>query len=275
MSPAILLLDGLGGLAWAIKTRSRFGILMGVCAGLAFALLSAVPSRTELDIVWVLLPLTLLAGLALEYLIESLQRDGDWLSEGLHVPVVVLLWCHLYLVLGRYAAYGNRADLALAALTIALQGLLTVIFALATKVGAALRALASGTGIVLLAVEISLGWGVAQVRPSDPRELLVGESTAVEVRDLIETLSDLSWRRTGLPFALPFTWRLRPIRRWPGICVIIRLSIRLKSLGWEMWKYSPRCWSLSITQTVQRLNWLRIAMKTMLGRLSRCLEAGI
>jgi uncharacterized protein (TIGR03663 family) len=207
--PATLLL-ALGGLAWAIKARNRFGILTGAWAGLAFVLLHFMPSRTELDIVWVLVPLALLAGLALEYLIESLQREGDWLGEGLHVPVVVLLWCHLYLVLGRYAAYGNNADLALATLTIALQGLLTVIFALATKVGAALRALATGTGIVLLVVEISLGWGVAQVRPSDPRELLVGEATAVEVRDLIETLSDLSWRRTGLPFALPFTLEAPP-----------------------------------------------------------------
>jgi hypothetical protein len=201
---AILLL-GLGGLAWAIKARNRFGILTGVWAGLAFVLLYIMPGRTELDIVWVLLPLTLLAGLAVEYLVEGLQREGDWLGEGLHVPVVVLLWCHLYLVLGRYAAYGNKADLALATLTIALQGLLTVIFALATRVGAALRALVTGTGIVLLVVEISFGWRVAQVRPSDPREILVGEATAVEVRDLIETLSDLSWRRTGLPLALPFT----------------------------------------------------------------------
>jgi uncharacterized protein (TIGR03663 family) len=201
---------GLGGLAWAIKARNRFGILMGVWAGWAFFLLRIMPGRTELDIVWVLLPLTLLAGLALEYLIESLRREGEWLSEGLHVPVVVLLWCHLYLVLGRYAAYANAADLALAALTIALQGLLTVIFALATRVGAALRALATGTGIVLLVVSISFGWGLAQVRPSDPRELLVGEATAVEVRDLIETLNDLSWRRTGLPLALPFTLEASP-----------------------------------------------------------------
>jgi uncharacterized protein (TIGR03663 family) len=195
---------GLGGLAWSIRIRNRFGILMGVWASLAFVLLHVMPGRTELDIVWVLLPLTLLAGLALEYLIGSLQREGDWLSEGLHVPVVILLWCHLYLVLGRYAAYGNVADLALATLTIALQGLLTVIFALAARVGAALRALATGTGIVLLVVEISFGWGVAHLRPSDPRELLVGEATAIEVRDLIETLSNLSWRRTGLPFTLPF-----------------------------------------------------------------------
>jgi uncharacterized protein (TIGR03663 family) len=218
VSPSILLtayelatlLFGLGGLAWAIKVRSRFGILVGVWAGLAFVLLHVMPGRTELDIVWVLLPLALLAGLALEYLIKGLQREGDWLGEGLHVPVVVLLWCHLYLVLGRYAAYGNNADLALATLTVALQGLLTIIFALATKVGAALRALATGTGIVLLVVEISSGWGVAQVRPADPRELLASEATAVEVRDLIETLSDLSWRRTGLPLALPVTQEAPP-----------------------------------------------------------------
>jgi hypothetical protein len=38
----------------------------------------------------------------------------------------------------------------------------------------------------------------------------VNEPTAVEVRDLVETLRDLSWRETGLPTTLPFTFEAAP-----------------------------------------------------------------
>jgi len=201
---------GLGGLVWAVRCGHRFGILLGIWAGIGIPLLLLMPGRMELDILWVLLPLTMLAGLAVEQLVRSLRELGDWLSEGLHVPVVVLLWAHLYLVLARYALYGYQADLALAVLTIALQGLLAVIFALATRFDAALRAIGVGTGIVLLALTISTGWGLAHVRPSDSREPLVCEATAPEVHDLVQTLRHLSWRETGLPLALPVTLEAAP-----------------------------------------------------------------
>ena len=168
------------------------------------------PGRAPVDALEVVLPLALLTGIALEEIARSLQAYGAWLGEGLYILVVLILWAHAYLVLARYAQFGNPADLALALLVVVLQVMLAVIFALAMQVDAALRGLVVGTGIVLLGLTLSAGWGVAHVRPADPRELLVHQPTAVEVRDLVQTLRDLSWRETGMPTRLPFTLEATP-----------------------------------------------------------------
>jgi hypothetical protein len=65
---------------------------------------------------------------------------------------------------------------------------------------------AVGAGVALLLATFSIGWGCAQVRPADPRELLVYDPTATEVHDLVRTLHDLSWRETGLPSTLKFVY---------------------------------------------------------------------
>ena len=210
------LLCGLGGLVWAIRRGHRFGVLLGLWVGLGVLLLALMPGRAVLDVLWVVLPLAVLTGVTAERLTQSLRRQGDWHSEGLYAPLVVILWVHFYLMLARYAISGNPMDLALALLVVALQILLAVIFALAMRFDAALRAVGVGTGVVLLAVTLSAGWRVAHVRPADPRELLVRESTAVEVRDLVQTLRDLSWRETGMPTTLPFVVEAssNPILAW-------------------------------------------------------------
>jgi uncharacterized protein (TIGR03663 family) len=199
------LVFGLGGLAWGVRRGRRFSVLMGLWAAVGALLLALMPSRAALDVLWVVVPLALLTGVAVEQLAQSLRERGEWLGEGLYVPVVLVLWCHFYLMLAHYAVFANPADLALALLTVVLQGLLAVVFALTIRLDSALRAVAVGTGIVLLVATFSAGWGVAHVRPADPRELLVREPTAIEARDLVQTLHDLSWREMGIPTTLPFT----------------------------------------------------------------------
>ena len=204
------LLFGLGGLVWAIQRGHRVGVLLGLWASLGTLLAALMPGRLPLDVFWGLLPLAMLAGVATESLVQNLRERGAWLSEGLYVPVVAILWIHLVLMLGRYAASGRPEDMALALLTAALQVLLAMIFALAMKAESAFRALSVGTGIVLLAITFAAGWRGAIVLPADPREIVVGEPTAVEVRDLVQTLRSLSWRETGLPTTIPFTFEAAP-----------------------------------------------------------------
>jgi len=206
----LALLFGLGGLVWGVRRRHRFGVLLGLWAGLGILLLALMPGRAVLDVLWVVLPLALLTGVALEQLVRSLRERGEWLSEGLYVPLVVILLVHSYLVLARYAVSGVYMDLALALLALGLQVLLALIFALAMGFDSALRAIAVGLVCVLVVVTLSAGWGVAQVRPADPRELLVREPTAVEVRDLVQTLRDISWRETGIATRLPFVLEATP-----------------------------------------------------------------
>jgi len=201
---------GLGGLVWAVRHGHRFGALLGLWAGLAVLLLTVMPGRAVLDLLWVVLPLALLTGITVRVLVQSLQVQGAWLSEGLYVPLVLTLWVHCYLVLVRYGESGDPVDLALASLAVGLQVLLAVAFALITRPGAALRSIAVGTGVALLAVTLSAGWGGAHVRPATPQELLVRQPTAIEVFDLVQTLRDLSWRETGIPTRLPFTLEAAP-----------------------------------------------------------------
>ncbi|MBL7064106.1 MAG: glycosyltransferase family 39 protein, partial [Anaerolineae bacterium] len=224
----LALLFGLGGLVWAIrqptnqptnkqtnKQTNQFGALLGLWAALATLLLILMPGRAPLDLLWVLLPLTLLTGITVQALV---QARGSWFNEGhvlsaaegLYVLLVLILWAHCYLVLVRYAETGNVADAGLVLLTVVLQMLLALVFALAVSLNTALRGVVVGTGIALLAVTLSAGWNLAHARPSDPRELLVRRPTAVEVRDLVQTLRDLSWRETGMPTTLPFTLEAAP-----------------------------------------------------------------
>ncbi|MFQ6101721.1 MAG: hypothetical protein ACE5OS_10885 [Anaerolineae bacterium] len=206
----LALLFGLGGLVGAIRRVHRFGALLGMWAGLEALLLTLMPGRVVLDTLWVILPLAMLTGIAMEWLVQSLRRWGAWLGEGLYVPVVLILWVHTYLVLARYAERGIPTDLVMVLLVAILQVLLATIFALAMRFDAALRGVVVGTGILLLALTLSAGWRVAYVRPADPREPLVREPTAVEVRDLVRTLRDLSWHETGIPTVLPFTFEAAP-----------------------------------------------------------------
>jgi len=206
----LALLFGLGGLVWASRRSHRFVVLLGLWVGLGGLLLVLMRGRTAGDTLGLLLPLAMLTGVATESLVHDLRERGAWLSEGLYLPVVVVLWAYSYLMLARSAVLGDPAALGLAVLTAGLQVLLAMIFGLAMGVDTALRAVGAGTGAVLLAITVSAGWRVATLRPADPRELLVRQPTAVEVRDLVQTLRDLSWDETGTSTRLPFTLEAAP-----------------------------------------------------------------
>ncbi len=203
----LALLLGLGGLVWAVRHGHRFGALLGLWAGLAALLLVMMPGRAPLDVLWAVLPLALLAGITVQALVRGLQTRGAWLSEGLYAPLVLILWAHCYLVLVRYAESGNPTDMALASLAVALQVLLALVFALTMRLDSALRGVAVGTGVALLVLTLSAG---TYVRQATPRELLVRRPTAVEVRDLVRTLRDLSWPETGIATSLTFTLEAAP-----------------------------------------------------------------
>jgi uncharacterized protein (TIGR03663 family) len=206
----LVLLFGIGGLVWAVRRGHRFGVLLGLWAGLGTLLLLLMPGRAPLDTLGVVLPLALLTGVVVELLIRSLRVRRAWPTEWLYALVVLALWVHLYLRLARYAQYADSLDLILAGMTLVLQAVLAMVFVLAMGADLMVRGFAVGTGILLLAVVVSVGWGVAYVRPADVRELLVREPTAVEVHDLVQTMRDLSWRRTGMPTMLPFTLEAAP-----------------------------------------------------------------
>ncbi|MFL7793784.1 MAG: hypothetical protein AB8I69_16695 [Anaerolineae bacterium] len=214
-------LAGLVGLAWFVWKKRRLGLLLGLWIGVALLLLVVASPQTSMRAVWVVLPLALLSGGAVEAVVQNRRAFRRWRREWLYACIVLVLWIYLYLRLMSYGLYGKPLDLIVGILAFSLPlllALLAITFAatsgddreVRTEIvggaGSALRGAAAGSGIALLLITFSIGWGCAQVRPADPRELLVHESTAVEVRNLVQSLQDLSWRETGLPTTLRITY---------------------------------------------------------------------
>lgn len=195
---------GIGGLVVGVLRGRRTAVLLGVWAALEALMLGLMPGRAPTDLVWVVIPLALLTGMGIDELVR-----GRWFSGGAlqvaYGSIVLVLWGHCYLMLARYATFGDRTDLALALITVVLQMLLSLSFGLALGADRTVRTMAAGTGIVLVMLTVAAGWRVAYRHPTDPREPLLSEPTAVNVRDLVQTLRELSWRETGLPTTLAFT----------------------------------------------------------------------
>lgn len=210
----LLLLAALGGLAVAIQRRHMFGLLWALWAAVSAAQLALMPGRQPFDLLWLLLPLSGLGGLAIQRLADSLAAYGHWLNEGLHLPISLVLWAHGWLALARYARTSEPTSLFVAILTVLLQVFLTAAFgfALATpeteeedelkallRSGGetALRAGALSVGVFLLAVTLSFGWGLAHVRPGDPRELAVRDALAPEIRVLAQVIERAAQLNSG------------------------------------------------------------------------------
>lgn len=213
VSPGLLLIVyellgaafGLGGLVWGVLEQRQGVVLLGLWAGLGTVLLALMPGRVPTDLLWVVVPLALLTGVGVEAVIGRRWDSGGalWLVYG---GIVLVVWAYCYLMLARYAWLGDPADLALAAIALVLQVLLAVSFGAVLGAGLTLRTAAMGTGIALLALTLAAGWGVAYRRPADPREVLISSPTSSGVRDLVQTLEDISWRETGARTTLDFTY---------------------------------------------------------------------
>jgi hypothetical protein len=199
------LVFGICGLVLGLRRRQWLAAPLGVWAGLEVSLLALMPGRMPTDLLWVVLPLALLTGLT----IEVLARDwspSDVALRAAYAGLVLVLWAYGYLMLGRYAAFGDRADLGLTVIVVVVQALLGLSFGLALGSAATLRTVAAATGGALLLLTLSVGWGVAYEHPTDPREALLTEPTAMGIRDLVQTMRDLSWAQTGMPTMLEFVF---------------------------------------------------------------------
>lgn len=216
----LALLAGFLGLGWFVWKKRRFGLLLGLWTGVALLLLAVASPQTPVRSVWVVLPLALLGGGVIEAVGRN-RQPRRWRREWVYVLIVLMLGAYLYLRLMSYGLYGKSVDLIVGILAFGLPFLLLLlaaIFAVSSRgdlefrneivggAGSALRGTLAGTGVVLLLITLSMGWGCAHVRPTDPRELLVREPTGAEVYDLVQSLRDLSWRETGFPTTLEFTY---------------------------------------------------------------------
>jgi uncharacterized protein (TIGR03663 family) len=219
----LALILGLVGLVWAARRSRRIGLLMGLWAVLGILILSLVPPRSPADAAWLVLPLALLGGALAESVRQTVRQSVVWRRLWPYASLAFGLWVYFYLRMTRYALYGDSNDLILSILALVFPVLLLLIVSLLFVFTAGqddqevlqeivagsrtvLRGALAGTLVALLAYTVSVGWGVAHVRPADPSEPLVSEPTSPQVHLLVQTLHDISWREARTYAMLSFVY---------------------------------------------------------------------
>ncbi len=194
----------IGGAIVGLRRDRPLTALLVVWAGIALLLLLLMPGHKPTDILWIVLPLAMLVGVAVEAIVEGLPEASA--LSGTHVAIVLVLWAYAYLTLGRYAVRGDPAAMVLTLVVLLLQVLVGVIMALGLGWRGTMQSAATGTGVALLALTLSTGWGIAYERPADAREPLLLAPTPPNVADLVQTLEQISWRETGTAREVPFVY---------------------------------------------------------------------
>jgi hypothetical protein len=223
----LALLSGLGGMTWAVRRKRCLGLVLGLWEGLGIVLHSLMPGWSRTESVWLVFPLAMLGGSAAEVLVQRSRGAVKWRGIWPYAAAAFALWVYLYLRIVQYALRGDFSELLRGALAFAVPLLVLLLVAILILLTAGsqsrevleeilagtrkvLRGAAAGTCVMFLLITFAAGWGCAHVRPAAPQEPLVAEPTAVEVRSLVQTLQDISWRETGTATALPFVYDTSP-----------------------------------------------------------------
>jgi uncharacterized protein (TIGR03663 family) len=220
----LALVVGVIGLFLAIQRAQRFVGLLVVWLVAATLLAVIRPARTSGDVLLVVIPLAMLGGYALEPLADSLRAMRFSVEEGVLIMVVLPVVAYFALGLTAYInnptailPIGGRLDLGPVAqvmpmfLAMLLIGILIALFAALANAEVAMRGAIITALIVLAMVTWAAGWGAAQNRPGDPRELITGpETTSPAVRDLARDLTVLSSSKTTDPRTLSFVVQSPP-----------------------------------------------------------------
>lgn len=206
----------IGGLAWAVRQKHRFGTLVGIWAGLALAAVVLRPLSRPLEAMTVAIPTALLSGIALEALISRLGRPDARNGLSILAPTGLGVSAYIALLLAHYAKQGRPESLFLVLLALGLQGLLVIAVAYVMQAPGVFPSLAAGWVVALLLATVAVGWGVTHVRFDDPRELLLFQPTDPSIRRLVDTLTEISWEDTGAPRRLAFSYESgrNPVLSW-------------------------------------------------------------
>jgi hypothetical protein len=221
---------GLAGLIAALRRVTGTTAVLGVWSIGALLIALGQPGRQVTDLTLMLAPLALLAGAAVQRLIDALSDRGAWGLEGAVWLVAAPLIGYLAITLSGYATghnvIGNAQLLgqtlsplgSFAVLVIILALIVGGIFSLAMGLSAVLRAGAAILVVVFALTAIGSTWGVTQLRPGDPRELHWGPiATTPDVRPLLQAVEAASWRATGNAEVAPVTVALPqfdPVMAW-------------------------------------------------------------
>jgi hypothetical protein len=205
--PLVLVFGLIGAVRSFLKGDSAGQVLAGAALiGLMFVLFYS--GREAADVIWLVVPLAALAAKAIVEIVAIHAAREEWPLAAALAGILVALLGFASLNVIRYAeqarfqaplervglgtVLAGAPNLLLAGLAIGVAGLVTYLFAAGWSARAALTG-ASLTGAgALLAMTLGAGWGLAQLRPTDPVELWWARPTSDDVRRLVSTLTDVS-----------------------------------------------------------------------------------
>ncbi len=183
--------------------------IVGVGALAALVLMLLRRGGTPGEVLLVVYPLALLAGPLVANVLEGLQRvaqrEAAWGLAG----ALTIIAATSAIYVGLYAdEVGTSVEQAMPRLLVALLFLIMglAVVALTVSWERSLWRPAAAVLIGLLTLyTIGTGWGLAQLRPNDPREPWVQQPTSEQVRMLVSVLEEASRQRLGIANELPVT----------------------------------------------------------------------
>lgn len=220
--PLILVFGLMGLVYYYFRPRdllTTFFLYWTVAAAVIYALAG---QKAPGNILLLVLPLALLAGLVLGRFWEQSAQTGNWWAEGLFVAFFMAAVVYLAIQLAGYASSGQAAHLFYMALAPLLLSVLTALCWTWLGVEPTLRCGKITLFLVLALLTVSLSLGLNYHRAADPREPMVVEATSPGVRDLVTTLERISSHQDGDPHTIAVTveeatgpvlaWHLRDFR---------------------------------------------------------------
>ncbi|MGQ0604916.1 MAG: hypothetical protein ACT4QE_24820 [Anaerolineales bacterium] len=202
------------------QTVAAFGVL-------AFMFVVAYSGRAIVDSVWLILPLAVLAGSAIAELVEANATREDWPLAGALIAVLVIILGFASIKLLQFGEavrlnpalletlpgaglIANAPGLILAVLAILVAVLVIYLFAVGWSARAA-RLGATLTGVAVLAfVTLGAGWGLTQLRPTEPVELWWERPASDDLYRLEETLMRISDMAVGQEREIDVTVQAEP-----------------------------------------------------------------
>jgi hypothetical protein len=223
----LVLVFGILGAVRAFRARQPIGQVLTWFSVIALAELIVYSGRSLLDVVWVTAPLSLLAGYALYETFVALwsRRELALAAAQAGISVVLATFALLNVasfaelvkdsgstlnafdvnVLGQSLALSPVAQLAVAGLALALIAVVAYLVSLGwSRRAAALGLLSAMTGL-LLAMTISAGWGLTELRTGSPAELWWPAPASDDVNRLMQTLASVSNFALGNPHDVQVT----------------------------------------------------------------------
>jgi uncharacterized protein (TIGR03663 family) len=198
---SLILVFGLAAVVYLLllgrQRRDLFTLFLTYWSAMALLVYLVAGGRGPGDVLLIVLPLALLAGVFIGRLLDELVAKVSWLPEGLFAVMACAIVVHLGLQLGGYASRASRNYLFLAlAGGFVLIGLLVLCW-ISFGREPTLRAGGLVLLLTLTLLTVSTSCYLNYRRDSDPREIMVASPTSRAVFDLVETVETVSSRKSG------------------------------------------------------------------------------